>query len=367
MKRLATAVLFTLLLAVGTPRSIAQSPEVRHVVLVTLDGVRTQEMFGGLDVDVLSSRLESWERLHDSSAYRKYWAPTREERRRRLMPFFWGTLLSRYGWIAGDPDSGTRAHLQNVHRSSYPGYSEILTGAAHDDVITGNDMGQNPYPSVLEVVRSELALSRSKVAAFSSWSTMRRIVEHVPGSIFVNAGKEHYPHPDPAVAEVSRLQFEIPTESETTRADACTFELAMAHLRTHRPRVLYISFDETDGFAHAGRYADVLDASAQTDRRLRRLWDFLQTDPEYRGRTALIVTVDHGRGRRPEDWHLHGQDVASAENVWTAFAVPGSSARGVLRGPHTFVQAQLAATIAQLLGVDYARHQPGAAPPIAAF
>jgi hypothetical protein len=344
MKRSAIGVLITLL-AIATPRTTADSAEVRNLVLVTIDGVRIEEMFGGMDPAVLASTLPAGARVEETDSYRKYWAPTREERRRRLMPFFWDTLVRHYGFVVGDPQSGMREQLLNRHRFSYPGYAEILTGEAHDDVIASNDMGQNPYPSVLEDVRASLGLAAADVAVFSSWGAMHRIAEHVPGTILVDA----------------------PAPGGAPRPDDETFAAAMSHLRAHHPRVLYAAFDETDRLAHEERYAELLDALAAADRRLRQLWHELQSDPEYRGRTALVLTVDHGRGAGVEHWTQHGDDVASAENVWTAYVVPGCRQRGLVTGHQTFVHAQLAATMAGLLGVDYRRYAPAAAPPVAFF
>lgn len=356
---------FTLLLALATATSTADSPGIRHVVLVTMDGVRVEEMFGGMDVDILASQQKPYERLADSPAYRHYKAPTREARRQKLMPFFWRTLMRRHGFIVGDPQSPAKERLLNQHRLSYPGYSEIFTGQAHDDVLTSNGAGQNPYPSVLELIRAKLGLSRPEVAVFASWRTMRQVVEHVPGSVFVNAGRDPYAGDDPEIAAINRLQMDVPTESDATRPDACTFELALAHLHRYHPRFLYVGFDETDALAHADRYADVLDAMARTDRWLQRLWNDIERDPELRGRTALIVTVDHGRGHGTAHWSEHGAGVAGADDVWTAFVVPGNHHRGVLREERRFVHAQLAATLARLLGVEYSLANPAAAPPIA--
>src|SRR5687767_11314213 len=41
------------------------------VVLVTLDGARTQEIFGGLDLDILKSTLKEGQRLEDLPAYQR--------------------------------------------------------------------------------------------------------------------------------------------------------------------------------------------------------------------------------------------------------------------------------------------------------
>src|SRR5262245_21355149 len=117
----------------------ASDRPVQSVVLVTLDGVRTQEVFGGLDIEVLKSSLKKDARVEDTVSYARYWASTPAERRLRLMPFFWGTLMKEFGSVYGNAALGSRAMVSNRHRFSYPGYSEILTGEAHDDVINSND------------------------------------------------------------------------------------------------------------------------------------------------------------------------------------------------------------------------------------
>jgi Type I phosphodiesterase / nucleotide pyrophosphatase len=359
-----TATLAALLaLASTSPAGVSQ---VRHLVLVTLDGVRVEEMFGGMDDSVLR-HSRSGGRLEDSPAYGKYAAPSREDRRRRLMPFLWGTLLRRHGSIVGDRAAGSRARLANRHGLSYPGYSEMLTGRAHDDVVQTNDLGQNPYPSVLEFLRRRLGVARDGVAVFASWGTMARIAEHEPGSILVNAGPAPYDSGDPVVEAVNRLQADRPSHASSARPDACTFELALAHLRLRRPRVLYVSLDETDALAHEGRYADVLDALARTDRRLERLWQALQADPQYRDSTALVITTDHGRGRTPESWAHHGREIPGTEDVWAAFVTPGDVRRGVWRGGPEVTHDQIAATLARLLGLDFASESPSSALPIRSF
>ena len=99
--------------------------------------------------------LKDGQRLDDQPIYKRFWAPTPEERRLKLMPFFWGTLMRDYGSIAGDPARGSRVHLTNAHAFSYPGYSEMLVGRAHD-------RGRRPelhdnFERLLEYERAEFA------------------------------------------------------------------------------------------------------------------------------------------------------------------------------------------------------------------
>ncbi len=336
----------------------------RNVILITLDGARTQEIFGGLDVEILRARLRDGEKLEDHALYRRYWAETPEERRAKLMPFFWKVLMREQGSIAGNARLGSRALLSNSHRFSYPGYSEILTGVARDSVIDSNSKKQNPNPTVLEVLKRELELSRAQVAAFASWDVFDWIVEHEPGSITSNSGFEAYEHPDAEVQALSRWQFETPTPWDSVRHDLYTFRFALAHLRSHAPRVLYLALGETDDWAHDDRYDRVLGALERTDRYLEQLWKFLESDQRYRGKTTILMTTDHGRGNTASDWTDHGSKTEGAQNVWIAFVSPDLARRGEWRDTATIRTSQIAATLCQLVGVDYRRHEPEAGPPI---
>ncbi|MGH9158931.1 MAG: phosphoglyceromutase [Vicinamibacteraceae bacterium] len=349
----------TLLCAPGAP---AQT-KVRNVVLVTMDGVRTEEIFGGLDLAVLESTLDRGADLEAEPAYEKYWAPTPEERRAKLMPFFWQTLMQQHGSIAGNRARGSRVRISNRHGFSYPGYSEILVGEAHDD-IDSNDKKFYPYPTVLEFLKRALGPDDTAVAAFGSWETFNWIVQHKPRQLFVNAGYVDYDAPGPVIDTLNTLQHEARGDADDDRLDAFTFRFAMAHLRRHRPRVLYVAFSETDVDAHQGRYSRLLDTLARQDGYLRELWRFLESDPHYRGQTALLITTDHGRGHSIKDWAEHGK-IDGAQDVWQAYVVPDVPLRGEWSQAETVYANQLAATITQLLGLEYRARYPGAGKPIA--
>ena len=53
----------------------AQTTQIDNVILVTLDGARTQEIFGGLDLDILQSTSGN-NPVESTVSYRRYWAPT---------------------------------------------------------------------------------------------------------------------------------------------------------------------------------------------------------------------------------------------------------------------------------------------------
>jgi Type I phosphodiesterase / nucleotide pyrophosphatase len=334
-----------------------------NVILITLDGARTQEVFGGLDLEVLKSKTKNG-KVEESPLYKKYYASTPEQRREKLMPFFWETIMEQHGSIAGNRDLGSTAMTTNKLWFSYPGYSEILTGQAHDDVVKSNDKKRNPYPGVLEFLKMKLKLSVKQVAAFATWDVMDFITEHEAGSITSNAGYEPYDHPDPEIKLLSRLQSDAPTQWDGARHDYYTFRFAMAHLKSYQPRVLYISFDETDEWAHSGRYDKTLDTLNRTDGYLRELWEYLQSSERYKDKTSIIITVDHGRGATPQDWTDHGEKVPEAQYIWIAFISPDSALRGEWKNTGTVYQNQIAATLCGLLNHDYGENNPSAGKPV---
>ena len=367
--RIVSAAALVLTLLVSTGRALegvaAQAPSGDRVILITLDGARTQEIFGGLDVAILRSTLKEGQTLENDATYKRFWAPTPEERRRKLMPFFWGTLMTGHGSIAGNRALDSRVTLKNKHWFSYPGYSEILVGEPHDDVIKSNDAVRNPYPTVLEIIRDRLNLAPKDVAVFASWGVFNEIAEQKQGALTIDAGPDEPDPPDAQGRELAAIQGETLPQWANVRHDYFTFRLAMRHLEAARPRVLYIAFDETDDWAHDGRYDRTLDTFARTDRYLETLWQWLQKQPEYGVRTHILLTTDHGRGDSAKDWRDHGARVADAENVWIAFVSPHMPQRGEWRNHVPLSTSQIAATLAKWAGVDLASIRPTAGAAIA--
>jgi hypothetical protein len=227
-------------------------------------------------------------------------------------------------------------------------------------VITNNELARNPYPTVFEGIRQQLKLTPRQVATFGSWGPLNAIVEHREGATFVNAGPEPYGD-DPEAALLAMLQRDAAPPWDNIRFDAVTMTYATRYLERERPRLLFIGFDETDNWAHDGRYDRVLDAYARTDRYLEQLWNWLQSQDDYRGRTHLVIGTDHGRGRTPRDWRHHNAGTDGAEEAWLAFVSPSMPQRGEWRAHPPLTIGQVAATIARWMGVDWRALNPGAA------
>jgi hypothetical protein len=108
----------------------------------------------------------------------------------------------------------------------------------------------------------------------------------------------------------------------------------------------------------------MINALHRTDNYFSELWQFLESDAQYKGKTSIIITVDHGRGNTEKDWSDHGEDVPEARYIWMAFISPDTKMRGEWKNAETVYQNQIAATLCKFLGFDYAEQNPKAGKPI---
>ena len=131
---------------------------------------------------------------------------------------------------------------------------------------------------------------------------------------------------------------------------------------TLRPRALYVSFGETDDWAHEARYERYLWAAHEFDRFLARLWEQVQATPGYRDATTFVISVDHGRGPAPLAWKDHGRQLLDSAYMWFGLVGPDTPPLGERSSTPLVLQAQIASTVAALVGEDFEGAVPGAAP-----
>jgi hypothetical protein len=348
------------LLVCAMPIFAQEKRRTENVIIVTLDGFRVQEFFGGAEEALMD---KSFGGVKNAEALKtNYWRNTPEERRAAVLPFIWGTV-AREGQIFGDRSRKAPARLTNGLKFSYPGYSEMFCGVA-DPNIKSNAKKPNPNLSVLEFLHGKEPY-RKRVAAFCTWDVFPYIFRSASNGLLVQAAwKPVADHPlTERQRQTNELIYDLPRYWPDNVFDVVTMTYAREHLVRHKPRVLYIGLGETDEWGHGRRYDLYLDAARNADRFLADLWQTLEKMPEYRGKTSLVITTDHGRGDTRVNWTDHGKDVPLAEFIWTAVLGPDTPPLGVRADVET-TQSQLAATIAQLLGEDFGNASPKAAAPL---
>lgn len=332
----------------------------RNVLLVTTDGLRWQDVFRGADASLINKKSGG---VADPEALRKrFWRDSAVQRREALMPFLW-TVLAKQGQLYGNRDLGSDAYVTNGKNFSYPGYNEILTGAA-DPRIDSNDKVNNPNVNVLEWLNQKESF-RGRVGAFGAWDCFPYILNAERSGLLVNAGYEPLKaNGNTQIELLNRLKVETRVW-DAEPFDAPVFHLALEHLRATKPRVLYLALGETDEWAHDGRYDLYLTAAHRVDQYLKELWNTVQSMPEYRDSTTLIVSVDHGRGSNGETWKSHGEKLPETKYIWFGILGPDTPAMGERSKVMAIQQNQIASTLAAVLGEDYRAAYPKSGAPIA--
>ncbi len=341
-----------LIMLMLTALSLSAQQKTKNIVLVTLDGFRWQEVFRGADSTLITAKNFTPDSA-DIAA--KFWKPSAKERRNILLPFFWSTL-AKSGQLYGNQDLGNREEVKNPYKFSYPGYNELLTGFA-DVRVNSNDKVDNPNINVLEFLNKQKGFE-GKVAAFSSWDVFPYILNvkrsGLPVSSGINPVKTNGNKQIDLLNEL-QLQMLSPVGDEV-RPDVLTYQLAKNYMMQNQTRFTYIAFDETDDYAHGGHYNYYLKQAQKEDLMLADLWKYIQTDPFYKDQTTLIITCDHGRGEQPIDtWTSHGEKIKGAEQTWLAVIGPDSPALGEVKTQTVIYHNQIAQTMAQLLGFDFAK------------
>lgn len=322
------------------------------IILITLDGLRWQELFTGADPLLINNKNY----VKDTTGLKlHFWKKTTEERRQALMPFIWSEVLKN-GQIHGNRNLGSKVDLTNKMWFSYPGYNEILTGNADDKNITSNDKINNPNKTILEIANS-LPQYKGKIAAFGSWDVFPYIVNEERSGIPVNAGfelaignnlsdREHF---------LNQLQPKVPSPWVSVRLDAFTHYYALEYMKKEHPELIYIAYGETDDFAHDGEYDSYLKSARNTDSFIEELWDFTQEDKFYKDNTIFIITTDHGRGTEPLDtWKSHGSNVVGANQTWLIVFGNGVKILGEIKENEQIYSNQIAPTILELLNLKIA-------------
>ena len=328
-----------------------------NLVIVTLDGMRWQEVFRGMDTALANDPAFNQE---DSQyIYAEYWDEEPSRRREKLMRFLWNTVAVK-GQVAGNRDAGNKVNCANPYWFSFPGYSEIFTGYV-DTNINRNDHPPNPNVNVLEFFNRQPSL-QGKVAAFGAWNAFDRILNEKRAGFPVINAFDTMGGNSPNARE--RLINRMLKDSYHPWLDAECLDLfthygAMEHLKNKKPRVLYIAYGETDEWAHSGMYRSYLDAARQVDKWLEEIWNWLQSDPRYRNKTTLFITVDHGRGDLvKKEWTSHNNRVSGADQIWYAALGPGIPARGERKEITQVYQQQFAQTFARLMKLVFKADHP---------
>lgn len=135
-----------------------------------------------------------------------------------------------------------------------------------------------------------------------------------------------------------------------TSGDELTFFIAREVMREFAPRLMLVNFWDMD-VAHWGSYSLYLGAITKTDRLTGMLWDEIEANPHYKGRTTLLILPELGRDgdvNTANGFLNHRSGDPSCRNMWL-LALGAGVPKGETDRPVRHVD--VCATAAELLGV----------------
>ncbi len=274
--------LFTFSSSIANP-----SPKINHVIYVTLDGVRWQDVY------------------LDHSYLKTFWEKHANK-------------MNNYGM----PNTASTMAVASVP-TSLPSYQSQMSGSIQPCVT--NQCGRITVKTLPENLMEKLSLRKQDVAVFSSWYEISYSVEHIFGSVYTNTG--NFPVYDPNTQTADDVMYDLnlrqtyDAPGDHERYDKYTFAQAIHYFETYKPRFLWISLNDADEAAHASNLNRYHDAIKFYDYALDEVFSKLKA-MHIENETMVIVTTDHGRGNGAL-WTSHGPGIPGCKQTW-AFVMNGN-------------------------------------------
>ena len=290
--------------ATGRSASIVGSGH--RVVLVVIGGVRREETFsdeGQVNIPQLSADL-----LPRSLFYR-------HARNEGVTAHFnaissiltgnwqhvddWGklapttpTIFEQYRKDLGGARSNTWVVASNKALTN-------LIGASSDKSF-GPSYGANVvFPKQLMLAAVEEALRDGRTANMADRSKVEAELENViAGSNYEGLGWNVFDAADqldPRTRETIQTAIaNFVRSGGPTSGDELTFYMTREVMRKYSPQVIMVAFSDVEA-AHFGSYAMHVAGIRTVDRLIGELWAEIESNPDYRGQTTLVVMPEFGR------------------------------------------------------------------------
>jgi hypothetical protein len=302
--------------AAEAPLRAAVLPDSR-VILVTVDGVRWQDVFSG-------GAMPRTRKLVDQQ----------------------GVGFGAGGTSCGVVQTATGTNI------SLPGYFEIFTGRA--TTCASNNCDRTSAPTLFD---EAAAANKGQLASISSWPQIDRAVARGTGP-FVAAGRSPWPDTGLLAAasvlasyvNVGRTATAMPGAGDY-RPDRYTAAVALQYYKARQPVLFHMGLGDTDEWAHVGDYPGYIDALLRADAAIADLADAVALG-DAANRTTVIVTTDHGRD---EDFREHSPMRYDASRTFILAFGARVPVRGVVCPWRNLTLADIAPTIRVILGLPSVR------------
>lgn len=306
-----------LLFVVACARDVVPSPPpIRKIVLITIDGVRWQDLYYDyLSTDPFSNKPED------------YVIPSKT-----ITP-----NIHKY-FIEGGIAAGLLSEVKVESKAavSLPGYLEILRGKAVNDCTDNNcDGGFERFAAIERHHTTLIDDFKYDAAVFAGWDTIAQTfnidyaVANIGWKVRSPLWKQYnLPENNPT--------FNLFNDDEYLEDHIMFLNVRDFLSEFEQPSFTWISYGNTDEWAHLGNWQKYLkalhNADAQIGEMVRRL------DPN----NVYIICPDHGRMN--EDWRNHHWDQGS-HKVWVLIGGGGIEKVGHVKYDTDMYLSDIRATI----------------------
>src|SRR5690625_4208938 len=348
----------------------------KKVVVITLDGVRWQEVFRGADSTLLAD-------YGSEQGKEIFWSDDKEIRKNKL---FDTNFFANIGSLYGNRDKGSPVYVKNSHRISYPGYHEIFTGNIGG--VASNAATENPHETVFEYINRQPGYDEiTDVQVYAMWKRMRELFR-VQSSKFMlfSPMQIEYGQPKETINLMHWMtenfrqnlegkdidEFDVDYEEiistfnnihgdllpfgrnilESEQTELLLYATGKEFMKKTKPKATYFQFSLSDSFGHSGKYEDHLKSIHNVSVFIKDLIQYIDNDPFYAGKTSILITTDHGRGIGG-NWKRHGGHVSRSDEIWFVLINPEESAKGEVSDTRQYYQIQFAPTMGELIGIPY--------------
>jgi hypothetical protein len=303
-----------------------------RIVLITIDGVRAEDVFEGADPKLRAGANVAQLRRPEAVMPRTH------------------RLVATRGVALGAERAGCgEVHTASGANVSLPGYLEIFTGRRTR--CRDNNCDRTTSPTVLdEAVHAGLG----PVASIGSWEILDRAVSNRSMPMLVSEGTQRWPESRPLEDRALEQLVAVGERADAYpghgryRPDASTAAIALEYLRSAQPAFLHVGLGDPDEYGHRNDYPAYLQSIGQADAFIGQVADTLDGMGELGARTTVIVTTDHGRNR---DFQHHGANSLTSARTFVLAFGGRVAKRGVACPTRDVTLADIAPTIRVLTGL----------------
>jgi len=219
---------------------------------------------------------------------------------------------ARYSETWGDPSHQNIPYMANymsdygVINKNFYNMEETITTSGHIYMTTGvyqvkegKSKDYPYYPSIFQYWREDNTNTSNKAWVITSKDKLEAL-----GNCEIGSWKDKY---------LPNTDCGINGAGSGYRDDSITYANTINVLSNYQPNLVLVNFKEPDLSGHSGIWNNYLQGIKDTDKYIYKIWNFINTDSHYKGKTTIFVTNDHGR-------HLDG--------VYTGFKDHGCGCDG---------------------------------------